>query len=217
MQRTPFREFNRPKRAGTEAFAYGQLASSVRTDIEDQAQAIRGLLENTTKNVIQIGVRLQFVRNRIGRDCFQGWLRSEFQWSQPVASNYMAAAREFSELDCIGKFQPSALFVLARRKVPQTAREEAVQAARRGEQITKSGAMAIISKHQKGQKGSKTGASERVRRYVRNLLKQLPEESASDVIFELLRIAEELRASHNISVHASSPGPVPKACSTQNN
>jgi hypothetical protein len=201
MQQMDFREVNGADRRQTriEAGAYAELAYSLRCEIENHARAIRGLLEDTTKNVIQIGLRLNFVRSCIGRRCFQAWLRSEFQWSQPVASNYMAAAREFSELDCVGKFQPSALFALARKKVPRSAREEAVRAARQGEYISKSRAVAIISKYQKGQKPSQTRAGERVRRYLKSLLKHLPDEAAPEVISELLRIAEELRRSRDVT------------------
>ena len=89
----------RPPKSGT--FAYMGLPESVCSEVEDQTRAIHNLLGKTTRNVIQIGLRLQFVRSRIGRGSFQNWLKSEFLWSQLVASNYMATARVFSQLDCV--------------------------------------------------------------------------------------------------------------------
>lgn len=177
----------------TDHLTYAHLPGSIQAEIEGQTRAIRELLEQTTRNVIQIGLRLEFVRNRIGRAGFQKWLRSEFLWSQPVASNYMAAARQFSELDCIGQFQPSALFVLARRKVPLAARDEAVRRARKGERITKTRAMAIVLEHQQGRSEVDPKSARRLRRYVENLLKDLPKDRADTVVSELIAIAEELR------------------------
>jgi hypothetical protein len=98
------------------------------------------------------------------------------------------------------KFQPSVLFALARKKVPQAARDEAVQAARRGERITKSRAGAILSKHKKGKARYEIKTTKRVRPYLKNLLKKLSEEAMPGVVSELLCIVEELRESQATSL-----------------
>lgn len=84
----------------------------------EHAEAIHALLAKTSVNVVQIGLHLQAVRNAVGRRHFGAWLKAEFRWTRAVASNYMQVARVFAALDCLDRFQPSALFVLARKKCP---------------------------------------------------------------------------------------------------
>lgn len=126
---------------------YGQIPNSKLRQALQEAEAIRRLLEKTAMNIVQIGLLLRLVHGVLGREHFQQWLQQEFQWSQSVASNYMRAAERFAEIDCLSHFQPSALYVLARRKTPETARLEAIQRARSGELITKSRAERLVRQH----------------------------------------------------------------------
>lgn len=118
-------------------FDYDRLPGSLRKEAENAAQAIHQIVGQAARHVVQIGLHLQNVRWAIGRDNFQSWLRAEFEWSQPVASNFMRAARYFRDCDCLDRLQPSALYILARRKVTDAAREKALSVARRGELVTK--------------------------------------------------------------------------------
>jgi hypothetical protein len=133
---------------------------------------------------VQIGLRLQFVRDRLGREHFQPWLKAEFHWSQSTASNYMRAAKAFAHLDCLVRFQPTALFVLARRRVPVVAREEAIRLARGGVRVTRSIAFEILERHFQA---VPTG-SVRMDRLRRSFLKALPKLSPQDARL----LAEEL-------------------------
>lgn len=128
----------------TKVFEYGNIAASIRGKLESETQAIRQLLVETATNVIQIGLRLKFVRDAIGREHFQAWLAAEFDWSQPTASRYMRVAGAFGHEDCVNRFQPSALYALAKRSVPERARVEALRRARAGEFITQKGAIGMI-------------------------------------------------------------------------
>jgi hypothetical protein len=118
-------------------FEYDRLPGSLRKEAQTAAQAIHQIVGQAALHVVQIGLHLQNVRWAIGRENFQSWLRAEFEWSQPVASNFMRAARYFRDCDCLDRLQPSALYILARRKVTDAAREKALSIARRGELITK--------------------------------------------------------------------------------
>ena len=69
-------------------FNYEALDAGVRSETQENAQAIRGLVRQATASVIEIGKRH-----------FGAWLRAEFRWSQSVASNYMLAATKFGNLD----------------------------------------------------------------------------------------------------------------------
>jgi hypothetical protein len=128
-------------------FDYEQLHVSHRTAIQDETKVIRNLVVATARNVVQIGLHLKFVRKYLGRDYFQAWLRAEFRWSQSVASNYMRTADVFCDIDSLDFLQPSALYVLARRKVTDAARAEALERARHGEMITKTIAVEIVNKY----------------------------------------------------------------------
>lgn len=166
-------------------------ASAIKAVCE-HAEAIHALLARSAANVIQIGLRLQAVREVLGRSHFQPWLRSEFRWSQPVASNYMRAARAFSDLDCVGRFQPSALFILARKRCPAAARQEAIRRARRGERITKAIAADLVARHAPVEKRL-AGRAEKMRR---SLLKSLPNLSAEQLeklAAEILEMAQRMK------------------------
>jgi Protein of unknown function (DUF3102) len=126
-------------------FNYEALDAKHRKTTAEDAKAIRGLLERTAETHVEIGRRLWAVKQRIGRSSFQAWLRAEFRWSQSVASNYMQAASTFGTLDCLEKFQPSALFELSRRQTPKKAIENAIGEARSGQTITRKRAHEIIA------------------------------------------------------------------------
>lgn len=152
----------------------GQIPGSKLRQARQEAEAIRRLLEKTAMNIVQIGLRLRLVHDVLGREHFQQWLRQEFQWNQSVASNYMRAAERFSELDCLSHFQPSALYVLARRKAPEAARLEAIDRARSGELITKSQAERLVQKHSSAAPAGPRRIAA-VRNALRRALKQLRE------------------------------------------
>lgn len=128
-------------------FNYGSLDPALQKEVQEEAAAIRKLIVQTSRNVVQIGLRLQRVRDSLGRRGFQAWLYGEFRWAQATASNYMRAAARFGDVACIDRFQPTALYVLARKKAPDAARDEAVQLAASGELITKEQAEMILRRH----------------------------------------------------------------------
>src|SRR5262245_59746353 len=115
-------------------FNYSKLPGSRRDEVQGEARVIHLLIAKTASNIVQIGLRLIAVRRIIGREHFSEWLDQEFQWSQPSASRYMQAARYFGDIECtvLERFQPGALYVLAREKLPAFARREAIDNARSG-------------------------------------------------------------------------------------
>lgn len=166
-------------------FDYGALPASVQKAVREQTESIHGFLAKSSANVVQIGLRLQFVRDRLGRAHFQPWLKAEFAWKQPTASNYMRAAKTFGDLDCIAKFQPGALFVLARQKVPVAARVEAIRLAQKGDRVTRAVAIEIINRHTL----EADRAPVHINRLRKLLLNMLPKLSSSD----MRQVAEELK------------------------
>jgi DNA-directed RNA polymerase subunit F len=182
-------------------FNYEALESEEREPAREQAEAIRGLLKTTVQSVVEIGTRLQQVRKAIGRDSFQAWIRAEFRFTQSVASNYMKAAAEFGKLDCLERFQPTALFDLGRKNVPDAAVDQAVSEARAGRPITRKRAHQIIAAHRsEGDPGPL--AKEAIRRLRSSLtqvadhiedFQSLPKEDLDPLVDQLVSIATQLR------------------------
>jgi hypothetical protein len=129
------------------SFDYGTLEGVVQKEVAEETAEIRRILEKTAENIVQIGLRLNHVHDRIGRALFQPWLAAEFQWDQSTASNYMRAAAVFCQVKCLDRFQPAALYELVRKRVPDDARTEAIDRARKGELITKATAEKIVRQH----------------------------------------------------------------------
>lgn len=179
--------------------AHSPLPASKWRQAQQEADAIRGLLEKTAMNIVQIGLRLRLVRSAIGRYHFQDWLRNEFQWSQSVASNYMRAAETFCGVDCLSNFQPSALYVLARRKVSSKALDDAIERARDGEVITKQRAEAIVQMHSREHRAACDRELAAVRAGIRRLLSKVRSldrerlSSATGQMDELQELARELQ------------------------
>jgi hypothetical protein len=170
------------------------LPVSVGREVRERTASIHGLLARSSANVTQIGLQLWVVRQAVGRERFQPWLRAEFQWSRSVASNYMRAAKGFADLDCLDRFHPSALFVLARKKCPQAAQAEAIRRARRGERVTKAIAVELVGRHASQAARRLPGVADRVRQ---SLLKSLPNFSAEQLeklAAEILDLARRMKA-----------------------
>jgi hypothetical protein len=154
--------------------------------VQEHAEAIRTLRARAVASVIQIGVRLQIVRDHIGRYCFQEWLASEFAWSQSTASRYMAIARCFRQAEFVEQFDYAALVALSRRKVSQQARDEALRLAAQGEAITKARALELIERLAAPETTRQIPLAQRVRRRLEKLLSNVANS-------ELDAIAKELR------------------------
>lgn len=187
-------------------FNYAALRPQDRATAQENAAAIKGLVEKTATAVVEIGRRLNEVHDRLGRKFFTPWLKAEFDWSQAVASNYMQAAKRFGDSDCVAQFQSSAIVDLARRMVPAAAIDEAINAAANGQPITRAVARQIISRHHP-ERGASLVGRESVTRF-RSSLKSLAErvdeiivslarEELDELIDQLLDVATQLRSARS--------------------
>ena len=169
-------------------FDYDKLASSIQHSVRQEVVAIKRLIEKGASDVVQIGLRLLFVRNSIGRKDFQEWLRAEFSWSQSVASKYMCVARVFGSCDSVTGFQSSALYLLARKRVPREARQEAMRLASGGELITKASAQAIVARYCEDAVTQNSPRTDRVRQRLLSIVRNLPQAEAEAMLTELLHL-----------------------------
>lgn len=200
-------ENGRERVIATRGFDYGTLIRSVRKHTEEEARAIKGLLAKTASNIVQIGLRLQWVREQIGREHFQEWLKAEFDWSQSVASNFMRTASVFAEVDCLSQFQPSALYLLARHRVPKAARQEAFDRARRGELITKARAQSILLQRAVGRTLPKSYChiASQVQTYIQRLTRELENDELAKLAEKLIEIGQKLKqSSGHVAIHDAS-------------
>jgi hypothetical protein len=175
------------RRIGFNYATLGGNANSARRE----AKAIHNLIESTAANVVQIGKRLNEAHGLVGRKHFQQWLKLEFRWTQSVASNYMSVADRFGDIGCLNQFQPSALYLLARRKVEHKTVAEAIKRAENGETITLSLAKEIFAKLQPVEaKQVKPDEPRRLREVIKRWADRMDH---SELLEELQEIVHELR------------------------
>ncbi len=129
-------------------FNYQVVANTtVRKRVREQAKQIHTLLQKSAEAMVEIGQRLEEVKESLGTTHFRVWLKAEFGWNGPIAYNYMQAARKFGDLDFLPNFELAALIKLARKNIPDEAVNEAIDVARAGEQVTSKRAVDIIQQH----------------------------------------------------------------------
>ena len=132
------------------------MSADARILIERRTDEIRGLVKRTGEGIFEIGSKLLEVKQQLKHGQFNKWLDSEFEWGKDTASRFMNVAKSFGEISQIAKFAPSALYVLARPKTPEAAREEAIDRAKDGESITVSKAEEIFSRHKRAESSAST-------------------------------------------------------------
>ena len=117
------------------------------TYLDEQAEAIRFELGQATQNIVSAGQRLVEVQERTEHGKFLVWVETEFGMSKSQAYNLINIGKNFPILPKFGSFSKSALYALAAPSVPEAARQEAVQKASFGKQITHKEAKQIVAKH----------------------------------------------------------------------
>jgi hypothetical protein len=130
-----------------QGFAYVSLKEDIRAIVKKSAGTVRGLLEKSGAAVVEIGDALIEVRGLLSAKEWTAWLAAEFRWGQATASQYMSAARQFGDRDCLRFLQPYAMFQLSRKATPQAAVEEAVKLAEDKQLVTGKVARELIAKH----------------------------------------------------------------------
>ena len=128
-------------------FDYAALDTETRIVVQQRTGEIKALMKRAAQDIIDIGQKLIEVKQRLGHGHFGGWLRTEFEWSQDTAKNFMNVAVRFGDNPKISDFAPSALYLLAAPSTPESARVEAVERAAAGEIITHTVAKGIVIDH----------------------------------------------------------------------
>ena len=145
-----------PKREGGElvpaGFDYTQMGSNVAARIRATAEQIRQRVQQTLQGIIAVGTDLLQVKEVLPHGQFGPWLRAEFGWTERTAQNFMSVAERFGanpKLISDLTIQPTAAYLLAAPSAPDEARQQAIERAEAGEEITTSVAREILAETRK--------------------------------------------------------------------
>jgi hypothetical protein len=127
-------------------FDYGTLDLDTRSFLQTKTAEIRILVKQTAQGIIEIGQRLIEVKERLGYENFDSWVKGEFDWSRSTAYRFISVAESCPTVGQLD-FSPKALYLLAAPSTPESAREEALSLAESGEKISHAKAQEIIAKH----------------------------------------------------------------------
>jgi hypothetical protein len=122
-------------------------------------QLIKG---RTAQTVVENGRDLLEAKARVGHGNFVTWVEGTLPWSVRQSQRMMQVAESFKSdnLSFLQGFQPSALYALAASSTPEPAREEAIQKAEAGEQISHAEAQELIRRHKESEAQLKVAQAE---------------------------------------------------------
>lgn len=132
-----------------QSFDYAALDVEAQIAVQKHTCEIKRMMRRTTQDIIEIGEKLIEVKQYLGFGHFSNWLIAEFGWKERTARNFMRVAEVFKSAKFADLFiASSALYLLAAPSTSESARQEALELAKKGEHITYSKARSIISQHQ---------------------------------------------------------------------
>ena len=136
-----------------QSFEYKQLDDRTKTIVWQRTSEIKELMRLTAENIISIGQKLTQVKEKLGHGSFQDWLRSEFEWSEQTARQFMQVYRWSKTIEnknfVFSQLATSALYLLAAPSTPTEARDEVLSLIDRGEKISYSCVKTIVDRCKK--------------------------------------------------------------------
>jgi hypothetical protein len=136
----------------TQGFDYAPLEAQVAERVRSSAEKIRSTVQKTIEDIIVVGQELLAVKESVGHGHFGAWVRAEFGWTERTAQNFMSVAERFGanpKLISDLTIQPTAAYLLAAPSAPDEARQQAIERAEAGEEITTSVAKEILAETRK--------------------------------------------------------------------
>jgi hypothetical protein len=110
----------------------------IEDDLAEHAAAIRVCNKRVIEDIAEIGRHLTEAKAAVGHGNFGRWIAQEFSWSDRTARNYMGVyemalnRKHVSDL----KLSMRELYLLAAPSTPEEARDEIIERAAAGEQMT---------------------------------------------------------------------------------
>lgn len=134
-----------------DSFKYTLLDERTRTIIRQHAAEIKNLMRLTAENIIDIGKRLTEVKERLEYGSFESWLKTEFEWSEQTARQFMQVYRWSETIEnknfVFSQLATSALYLLAAPSTPPEARAEVLSIVDGGEKVTYTRVRIIVERH----------------------------------------------------------------------
>lgn len=128
-------------------FDYTALGVEARVVVQQRTGEIKTLMRRAAQDIVDIGLKLIEIKDRLPHGAFLPWLRAEFEWSDDTARRFMQVAERFGHKPQLVRFAPSALYLLAAPPTPEEARVEALERAGAGEEITHATAKGIVAEY----------------------------------------------------------------------
>jgi hypothetical protein len=101
------------------------------------ADRVRMRLSRSAQDIVEIGLDLIAVKDRVGQGNFLAWIDREFRMSDQSAANFMNVARIYGDEIPNGlEFSPAVLYALAAPSTAEQVRAEITERAKAGEKIT---------------------------------------------------------------------------------
>ena len=133
------------------SFEYAKLDERTRNIVWQYTSEIKNLMRLTAENIISIGQKLTLVKSQLGHGNFQQWLKTEFEWSEQTARQFMQVYRWSETIEnrnfVFSNLGTSALYLLAAPSTPSAARDEVLGLVNIGEQVSYTRAKNIISRY----------------------------------------------------------------------
>lgn len=134
-------------------FDYSTLNPESATVVQACTKEIQSRMVKTVEQMVAIGSQLQIAKQELKYGQFQAWLLDELNIHPRQARRLMLVARQFrADIMSALKIAPTALYLLAEPQTPDSARQEAIDRAELGENVTLRTAKEIVSRH-KGEAG----------------------------------------------------------------
>lgn len=183
------------------SFEYKLLSDKTRTIVWQRTSEIKSLMRLTAENIISIGQKLTEVKEQLEHGTFQSWLRTEFEWSEQTARQFMQVYRWSRTLEnknfVFSQLGTSALYLLAAPSTPPEARKEILDLVEIGEKVTYTRTKTIVDRHKNL---TSTGEADIVDvtvdeveevNFQQNVLEDIVEETAKNASNQLFRLENE--------------------------
>ncbi len=136
-------------------FEYSILEAQTLRVVQQRTNEIKTLMRRNSQDIIDIGQKLIEVKQHLGHGNFRNWLEFEFNWSISAATKFMQVAEQFK---CVNfthlNITASTLYLIAAPSTPKGVREEVLERASNGENISYTKVKAIVYQHRKTKKGA---------------------------------------------------------------
>jgi hypothetical protein len=109
---------------------------SLDADIRDIAMAAADRIKQRMRGaIIDIGVDLLHVKERLPHGQFGKWLLAEFTMTERTAQNYMSAAALASKSETVSVLRPKTIYLLAAPSTPEPTRQAIIDRLEAGEAL----------------------------------------------------------------------------------